>query len=69
MQSYLLGAMMKSLLETIMDNEEVDKATALKMLHDAVEEMFDNNIDPETILEDHFGLEPDWVMDFLGYAQ
>jgi len=45
-----------------MTAEEADE-----MIQEAMERVLEDGEDPEDILHDEFGLEPDYVFDLLGY--
>lgn len=40
---------------------------AAKLLEETAEECVNSNSDPEEVLQDTFGLEPDYLMDFMEY--
>jgi hypothetical protein len=55
---------MKSLLEVLMERDGISKDEALQQIARAREEVLEGD-DPEEVLADWFGLEPDYVFDLL----
>jgi hypothetical protein len=56
--------MMDSLLNTIMKRDELTREDALALIDEAKQAVVDGE-DPEEVLLDHFGLEPDYIFDLL----
>lgn len=55
---------MLSLKETLMQRDELSAEVAEELIEIAAQRVRDGD-DPEEVLEEEFGLEPDWVMDLL----
>lgn len=55
---------MDSLLDTIMRRDKLTKEDALALIDEAKQEVADG-ADPEEVLLDMFGLEPDYIFDLL----
>jgi hypothetical protein len=53
------------LLKVLMKRDGLSKDEALRQIEEAKEEVR-NGADPEEVLADWFGLEPDYVFDLLG---
>lgn len=58
--------MNESLLETLMRRDELSEAEAREQIEDARQRVLDGE-DPEEILYDEFGLEPDFIFDLMPY--
>lgn len=56
---------MKSLKQTIMERDDLHEDDAEEMIADARRRVYAGE-DPEEILLDEFGLEPDYIFDLLG---
>jgi predicted RNase H-like HicB family nuclease len=56
---------MESLLKVLMERDGLSKDEALQQIEEAREEVLEG-ADPEEVLADWFGLEPDYVFDLLG---
>jgi hypothetical protein len=56
---------MLSLKETLMERDGIDSEEADEMIADARQRVFDGE-DPEEILLEEFGLEPDYIFDLIG---
>lgn len=55
---------MNSLKSVLMRRDEITSQEADELIEDAAR-MIDDGEDPERILQDEFGLEPDYVFDLL----
>ena len=55
---------MNSLVRALMRRENIEKEEAIEMIR-ATFCMMDDGADPEDILLDEFGLEPDYIDDYL----
>jgi hypothetical protein len=55
---------MESLLEVLMERDGLSRAQALRQIEEAREEVREG-ADPEEVLADWFGLEPDYLYDLL----
>ena len=55
---------MESLREVIMRRDDMTEAQADKAIAEAVQAVLDGE-NPEEVLEDYFGLEPDYIFDIL----
>lgn len=55
---------MKNLKETIMERDNLSEEEANQMIEDAKEQVFAGE-DPDEVLANDFGLEPDYVFDLL----
>ena len=58
---------MKPLKQVLMERDGLTEEEALELIGEAAGEVEDG-VDPEEVLNSHFGLEPDWVMDLLEYV-
>ena len=56
---------MESLIQVLMRRDNLSRGDARDLILSAREEVLDGDSDPEDILRDNFGLEPDYVMDLL----
>ena len=56
---------MKSLLEVLMRRDGLDKDEAEDRIAEARSLVLDEGMDPEDVLAEEFGLEPDYVFDLL----
>jgi len=56
--------MIKTLKETIMKRDNLSKKEAEQMIEEARERIEDGE-DPEEILYEEFGLEPDYIFDLI----
>jgi len=52
---------MNELVEVLMARENMTRKEVLDWIHEATEDMSD----PERLLEEEFGLEPDYIFDLL----
>ena len=52
------------IVQIIMDRDDMTRSEAMEMLAEA-REMIAEGEDPEEVLYDYFGLEPDYVFDLL----
>ena len=52
------------IIQVLMDRDKMSKDEAEELLSDARESL-DDGEDPEEILLDHFGLEPDYIFDLI----
>ena len=57
---------MKTLKQVLMERDGLTEDEALDLIEEAAVEVEDG-VDPEEVLSNNFGLEPDWVMDLLDY--
>lgn len=57
---------METLLEVLMRRDELTREEAQEWIDEA-REAVTNGADPEEVLHDEFGLEPDYVFDLLGW--
>ena len=55
---------METLLEVLMRRDGLSKTEALEQIQEAREEVADG-ADPEEVLADVFGLEPDYIYDLM----
>ena len=55
---------MESLIEVLMRRDELTKDEAVALIEDAKQQVRDGG-DPEEILQDEFGLEPDYFFDLI----
>ena len=55
---------MSTLKKVLMQRDDLTEAEADELISDARERVFDGE-DPEEILMDEFGLEPDYVFDLI----
>ena len=55
---------MNSLVRALMRRENIEKEEAIEMIQSTFG-MMDDGADPEDILLDEFGLEPDYIDDYL----
>lgn len=56
---------MKTIKETLMERDQISSDEADELIQDAVDDFRENPDDPEETLQEWFGLEPDYVMEFL----
>lgn len=56
--------MVESIKEVIMRRDEMSSEEADKLINEAKEEVA-NGANPEEVLLDYFGLEPDYIFDLL----
>jgi hypothetical protein len=56
---------MKSLKETIMERDELTSAEADELIGIARQRIYEENDDPEEVLHEEFGLEPDYIFDLI----
>lgn len=57
---------MESLLEVLMRRDGLSKDEAEDLIEEARCLVYDQGMDPEEVLREEFGLEPDYVFDLLG---
>jgi hypothetical protein len=57
---------MRSLKDTIMTRDGLSADEADDMIADARKQVLEDGVDPEDVLLDDFGLEPDYILDLLG---
>ena len=57
---------MDSLKRVLMRRDGVSSAEADEMIAEARERVLEEGCDPEEVLHDDFGLEPDYVYDLMG---
>lgn len=55
---------METLKQVLMRRDEVSEEVAEELIQIARRRVAEGE-DPEEVLEDEFGLEPDWIMDLL----
>lgn len=58
--------MRKSLLRTLMERDGLSRSEARELILEARERVLSGGEDPEDILLEEFGLEPDYLFDLLG---
>ena len=58
----------RPLVEVLMIRDNLPRDEVIRMVKESASTIFTENADPEEILANDFGLEPDWVMDLLEYA-
>lgn len=56
---------MKSLKETIMERDELTSKEADELIEIARQRIYEENDDPEEVLHEEFGLEPDYIFDLI----
>lgn len=56
---------MKSLKETIMERDGLTSSEADELINIARERIYDEGDDPEEVLHEEFGLEPDYIFDLI----
>jgi hypothetical protein len=56
---------MKSLKETIMERDELTSDEADELIDIARQRIYEENDDPEEVLREEFGLEPDYIFDLI----
>jgi hypothetical protein len=56
---------MKSLKETIMERDELTSDEADELIEIARQRIYEENDDPEEVLHEEFGLEPDYIFDLI----
>ena len=57
--------MARSLMLLLMERDKVTAAEANQQIVDAAEECLANGSDPEDVLREEFGVEPDYVFDLV----
>ena len=55
-----------SLLETIMARDGLERREAVEMIAEARRRVLIDGDDPEEVLAEDFGLEPDYLIDLIG---
>jgi hypothetical protein len=60
--------MAKSLKEVLMERDRITEEEAYSLISEAKLRVLDGE-DPETVLEEEFQLEPDYVMDLLDFNE
>lgn len=53
--------------ETLMRRDKISEAEADRMIKEARERVIEDGEDPEEVLLEEFGLEPDYLEDLLGF--
>ena len=56
---------METLLEVLMRRDQLSRVEAISLIEEARERVREGD-DPEDVLAEEFGLEPDYVFDLLG---
>ena len=57
-----------NLITVLMDRDGLSKAEAIEHINDAVDLVL-SGVDPEEVLLEEFGLEPDYIFDLLEYCR
>lgn len=57
---------MNRIYQILLERDGLQPAEALELMQEARMRVFENGEDPEEILYEDFGLEPDYVIDLLG---
>lgn len=57
--------MAEPLLQVLMRRDDMTRSEALEAIAEARKRVLEDGEDPEEVLQDEFGLEPDYVMDLL----
>lgn len=57
--------MAESLLQVLMWRDSMTRREALEAITEARKRVLEDGEDPQDVLEEEFGLEPDYVMDLL----
>lgn len=55
--------MAETLLQVLMRRDDLSRAEALEAIGAARKRIFEDGDDPQDVLEEEFGLEPDYIMD------
>lgn len=58
---------MESLKQVLMRRDDMSSEEADEMIQEARERVLNDGENPEDVLQEEFGLEPDYVFDLLGW--
>lgn len=57
--------MSESLIQVLMRRDDLSRKAARKLIFEAHNEVLEEGLDPDDVLANNFGLEPDYVFDLL----